>query len=275
MRFDGPTIADAWLAVFAAASRDKKLAGLCKTIAIEDHPTGIRLVATDRIMMLTAWVPDLDSHYDGPPAFDQAPDRVIVASDHDGRARSLLGYVLALANREDPEGYAPGTVELRLDFDVKLPPGTAGSVDVLDGMEPTYAVLSVPDVEKVYLEVVPTAYPDWRPIAANYQATSTTTVALDAEVVERLAKVRKHAGPEIAWSWGGSSGLAAVAFPESDPHIHGYVMPRSDDDIAVDLPTDPSPAHQGEGDVATAPRGDDDSAGEGPTRHLTVVDDGP
>jgi hypothetical protein len=229
VRFDGPLLADGWLSVAAAASKDKMLPTLYKTIAIEEHPTGVRLLATDRLMLLTAWVPDLDAYYDAPPSFEEAPDRVIVARDADGRARSLLGYVLALAFRETkPEDYTPGDVEVRVDFDVKLPPGAAGGPEVLEGMDPTYVVLSVPDVEKVYLEVVPVPFPDWRPLVAGHKPKTTRELVLNAEIVERLAKIRKHASGRIEWTFGGRDKAALVAFPESDPHVHGVVMPIRD-----------------------------------------------
>jgi hypothetical protein len=235
VKFDGPALADAWLSVFAATSRDKVLSLLYKTIAIEEHPTGIRLLATDRFVLLTAWVPDLDSHYDSPPPFEQAPDRVIVARDADGRARSLLGYVLTLAHREStPEDYTPGDVQVRLDFDVKLPPGAAGGPEVLEGMDPTYVVLSVPDVEKVYLEAVPMPYPDWRALVADHKARTTREIVLNSEIVERLAKTRKHTSGRIEWTFGGQDKPALVAFPDSDPHVHGIVMPiRSQDEDAT------------------------------------------
>lgn len=226
MRFDGVQLADAWLSVFAASAKEKHYPELYKTIAIEEYPAGIRLVATDRVVLLTAWVGDLDNYYGSPPAFEEAPDRTIVARDADGRARSLLGYVLSLAFRNTtPEDYTPGEVQVRVDFDVKLPPGAAGTQDVLDGMDPTYVVLSVPDVEKVYLEVQATSYPDWRPLLADHQPRKTADIVVAAEVVERLAKIRKHASGRIKWTFGGAERTALVGFPESDPYVHGVVMP--------------------------------------------------
>lgn len=232
MRFDGVQLADAWLSVFAASAKEKHYPELYKTIAIEEHASGIRLLATDRVVLLTAWVPDLDNYYGSPPAIEEAPNRVIVARDADGRARSLLGYVLALAYRDTkPDEYTPGEVQVRLDFDVKLPPGAAGTQDVLDGMDPTFAVLSVPDVEKVYLEVQSTSYPDWRPLIFEHRPRKTADIVVAADVVERLAKIRKHASGRIKWTFGGRDETALVSFPESDPHVHGVVMPvRTPDD---------------------------------------------
>lgn len=231
MRFDGPTLAHAWLATFAAAATNRGAhPALYKTIGIEEYPTGIRLVATDRVMLLTAWVPDIEYHYDGPPAFEEAPDRVIVAVDTDGRGRGLLGYVLALATRDTPvDEYTPGQVEVRIDFDVQMPPGSAPVAQAtLEGMDPTYTVLSVPDVEKVYLEVYAGTFADWRPVMAGHTPKTTKKVRIHPEIAERLGKVRKHAAGPIEWSFGGPGNAALVAFPESDPHVHGAVMPMRD-----------------------------------------------
>lgn len=229
MKFDGPTLAHAWLAVYAAASTKKDGPGqLFKTIAIEEHTTGVRLVATDTFMLLTAWVPDLDHHHGSGPEFGEMPERVIVASDADGRGKGLMGYVCSLANRIDENDYAPGQVSLSLDFDVRLPAGRPGSQETLEGMEPTFVVLNVPDVEKVFLEIVPTTYPEWRPVVGEHHPDLTASIALNPEVVERLAAVRKHAAGALCWSYGGKEKAALVEFAESDPFVHGAVMPARD-----------------------------------------------
>lgn len=240
MRFDAPTLAHALLAVFAASGTDRKQATLYKTFAIEEHPTGIRLLATDRRVLLTAWVPEIDYHYDSPPDFEQAPERVVVASDADGRGRGLLGYVCSLANRRDLEEYTPGEIEIEVIFDVRLPPGAAPKAqDALDGMDPTYVTLSVRDVEKVYLEAIPITYPDWRPGISAHTPQATRQVLLDPEIVERLAKVRKHAAGAIAWTCGGTDRAALVEFTESDPFVHGLVMPVADSDGTTARDDDP------------------------------------
>lgn len=234
--FDGPTLAHAWLSVYAAAATHKlDHPALFKTVALEEHPTGIRIVATDRFVLLTAWVSDLEHHYEGPPSFDQAPDRVVVARDADGRGRGLLGYVISLATRDtSPEDYVPGQVPLRIDFDVKMPPGSAPvAQEAFEGMDPTYTVLSVPDVEKVYLEVYPGPFPDWRPIVWSHKPKSARQVRLNPETLERLAKIRKHAAGPLAWEFGGEDKTALVSFPESDPFVHGAVVPMKPDDTST------------------------------------------
>lgn len=228
MRFDGPTLAHAWLAVAAASGTDKDVPTLYRTVAIEEHLTGVRLLATDRAVLLTAWVPDLEHHYESPPDFDIAPERVIVSRDADGRGRGLLGYVCALGNRDTDD--TPGNIELSLTFDERLPVGSHGPQDALEGMEPTYTVLSVPDVEKVYLEIVTAEFPEWRHITATHRKVRTDHISLNAEILERLAKVRKHAAGRLVWYFGGTRRAALIEYADSDPFVHGVVMPMHDPD---------------------------------------------
>lgn len=237
MKFDAPTLARAFLAVFAASGTDKKLQTLYKTIAIEEHPTGIRLLATDRRVLLTSWVPDLDHHYRSEPPFEQAPDRVVVASDVDGRGRGLLGYTISLANRIHEDDYAPGHFSIALEFDVRLPPGTAGTQDALEGMDPTYVTLTVPDVEKVYLEALPISYPEWRHLLADHHPGRTGRIHLDTDITERLSKVAKHASGVLAWSVGEDGAAALVEYVDSDPLVHGAVLPEPPEGSADTEPT--------------------------------------
>lgn len=231
MRLDGPTFARALLAVSAAASTDKNLP-YYKAIAIEVHDTGVRLYATDRTLLLTAWVGEEDHHYDSPPPFEQAPERVVVASDADGRGRGLAGYILSLAARTGvkPEDWTPGQIGVRLDFDVRIPAGSGPvAQDALEGMEPTYATLTVPDVEKVYLETIPITYPDWRNALSIHHAGRASSLRLNPETVERLAKVRKHAGGVLVWSLGGKGKPALVEYADSDPYVHGVITQALDE----------------------------------------------
>lgn len=231
MRFDAPTFARALLSVAAAASTNKDLPWY-KAVAIEVHDTGIRLYATDRALLLAAWVPELDFHYDSAPDFEEAPDRVIVASDADGRGRGLAGYMISLAARSGikAEDWTPGHLAVQLDFDIRLPAGSKPvAQEALEGMEPTYVTLTVPDVEKVYLEVVPVTYPDWRGTLAHHEAASTTALRLSPEIVERLSKVRKHAAGPLVWNLAGKGKPALISFADSDPFVHGAISQAIDD----------------------------------------------
>lgn len=233
MRFDGVELAHGWLAVAAAAGTDKKIPALYRTVVIEHYDSedaaGMLLYATDRFVLLKAWIPEVDGC--APPTLDTWPDRVIVASDTDKRANSLLGYVLSLASREGDD-YVHGQVEVRVDFDQRLPAGSDPQAS-LDGMAPTYVVLSVPDVERVYLEVVEAQAPDWRSLVFDHVSEYTDHLTLGAEIVERLAKVRRHASGRLSWAFGGADRPALVEFTDSDPHVSGVVMPIRDDGTAT------------------------------------------
>lgn len=236
MRLDGPTFAHAFLAVFAAAATDAKSV-FHKSIALEVMLHGVRLSANDGRMMLTAYVPDLEHHYDGPPADDVAPERVIVLNDDDGRGRGLLGYVCQLGTRHRYgfEDYTPGAVEIRVEHDQKLPPGAADQ-QTFEGMESVYTVLHVPDREKVHLQIVPIDYPDWRRTLAHQaeKAGSRAAVDLNPETLERLGKVRKHAFGALRVTLGRTAkALCRVEFLDSDPYVYGAILPLEDADADV------------------------------------------
>lgn len=264
MRFDGPTFAHGWLAVAHASSTEKLLPQLYRTVALEVYEgRGVQLVATDRFILLTAWVPDEDNARQ--PLVDEAPDRTVVARDSDSRGKSLLGYVCSLANRAG-EDYIAGDLELRMELDQRLPAGSSPDTP-LDGLEPTFVVLSVPDVEKVYLEAVAHEFPDWRSMIHEFDANQTDRLVLNPEFVERIAKVRKHADGPLTWRFGGPDRPALVDFAESDPHVTGIVMPRRDLEEGEDVRVPECEACAGTG-VCLRHTG-----GVVTVRHLSAVDE--
>lgn len=219
MRLDAPTFARAWLSVAQASSNDKDLVTLDRTVAIEEYPSGYRLVATDRFILLTAWVPGADSVSGRVPELYELPDRTVVAKDSDGRGKSLLGYILTLAKRDDVPD-----LDIRVDFDVRVPAGQDAD-QPLEGMDPSYVVLSVPDVEKVYLETVEADFPAWRPLLLDHHSQDTKRIALSLERLNRLAALRKWNDGPLLWTFGGADSVAMVELHESDPHVSGLVMP--------------------------------------------------
>lgn len=237
MRLDAPTLARAWLSVAQASVTKDDAAVLSKTIAVEEHTRGLRLVATDRFMLLTAWVPSLDAMSDDEPALDEAPERTVVAADLDGRAKSLLGYVLMLAKRAETDDDVPGMMlQIQVTFDVKVPAGEHVP-DTLAGLEPVFTVLSVPDTERVYLPVVQAEYPQWRELVDGFTSLKTSRLAFNPEFLHRVAAVRRWCFGPLVWDFGGPEKVAAVDYPESDPHVSGLVMP-----IRWTLPGEPDPA---------------------------------
>ena len=272
MRCDGATFAKAWLAVALASGKDAKNdpAVLHRTVAIEEFLRGVRLVATDRTLLLTAWVPDLDYDADQEPGLDEAPDRVVVAHDGDGRARSLSGYVLALFNHlSEVDQEKPGAIEVEVRFDVRVPPGTmingAQLDETLDGLEPRFVVLNVPDVERVYLPVVESEFPQWRSLVLGHRPRRTDRVALSPSIAERLCKVSRYAVGPLVWQFGGKDRAALVSYPDADPLVQGVFMPRKLEVEGHHDPDDNDDGGPGSDD------GDDDSEGADARARLEVV----
>lgn len=250
MKFDAPTLALAWLSVAQASGSDTTQPTLDRTVAIEQHEHGIRLVSTDRYLLLAAWVPSLNGP-DGEPAVEDAPDRTVVTQDADARGKGLLAYVLRLAKLGKPEEIPHAKLVVELEFDVRL----HADIDAdqpLEGLEPTYAVLTVPDVERVYLPIIVSDYPDWRGLLPEHQTAPTDRIGLPLERLHRLGALRKWNDGPLRWSFNGDQRPAFIALePHQDRHpsVQGLVMPSrwildgeapvSDDSDDVELPEDP------------------------------------
>lgn len=227
MRFDAPTFARAWLPVAQASSTDAQdLPQFYRTVALEVYGNGVRLIATDRRTLLTAWAPNLDSLYDDEPALDEAPIRTVIASDADARGKGLLDYVLKLKRRDDPDNVLPpGRHVLELILDAEQPdrPDTDAT---FEGLEDRYVVLELPDLERVYLRTVVADFPDWRELISGWQAVDTAALALTPELVGRVCKAARWADGPLVWKFAGPDRPALVDYVESEPHVSGLVMPR-------------------------------------------------
>lgn len=225
MKFDVPNLARGWLSVAQASANDKDLPTLHRTVAMEVFPNGLRLVATDRYILLTAWVPDLADADE--PELSILPDRVVVAQDADGRGKGLFAYMLAVQARMERERDRElqwGELVATIDFDVRLPEGIDPQ-ETLEGLEPTFAVIEVPDMERVWLPVVESLYPAWRSIVGGHEAVVTDTITLHPERLDKLAKVRRYAEGAIEWTFCGAERAALIHWPSSVPHVSGVVMP--------------------------------------------------
>lgn len=232
MRFDGPTFARALLAVMAATGDDKNIGTTYKTISLERHLRGVRMVAADGRLLLTAYVPDLDHHYDSPPEPEEPAEYVDVIADRKGRARGLMGHVLALSAETDPEAYTPGDIEVRVDFRTGRghEHGSGPVQPTLEGMEPEWATIRVPGREQLNAEIVTNSFPDWRRVA-QHQSKRTLGVLLPPEQLEKLARIRKLARGPLEVTMGDKTAL--VQYPESDPHIVGVVVLADPEDPDV------------------------------------------
>jgi len=250
LRFDAATLALAWLSVAQASGTDRNLYTLDRTVALELYDNGARLVATDRYVLLTAWVEGLDGR-SGEPGLDELPNRTVVTQDADSRGKGLLGYLLKRSRLGKDDEVPFGDLVVELELDVRLPID-ADKDQPLEGLEPTYAVLDVPDVERVYLPIIVSDYPDWRALLDGFTPVATDNIALPLERLGRLGQLgRWNMGP-LRWQFAGADTVAKVTLDglgERDPAIAGLVMPsrwllpgeRADEaatDEDVELPED-------------------------------------
>jgi hypothetical protein len=221
--YDARTLAKAWHSVAVASAKDAGSPALERTILIEAFGAGVRLVATDRYVLLRSWVPNIEHDLEPEPGLDEAPYATAVAIDPDGRAKGFLAYALKLAkDLGDDDGAG---------LDVRMNLGVVDEVEDEDrpafaGMEVRYVVLELPDVERVKLRTYDGVYPDWRRLLDGLVAVSTETIALGAEILGRLAKLGKvHGDRPLGWTFGGPSKMARLAVLDSDPYVEGVVMP--------------------------------------------------
>jgi hypothetical protein len=219
-RFDAGLFARAWLAVGVAASKDKARPQLDRTTLIELYPEGARLVATDGVMLLTAFVPEMGRWPDEEPGIDVAPVATAIAQDPSGRARSLLGHLLGLSKQAEADELEDD-VELRLSLGV-LDDGTG----MLDGFAIPWVVLDYPDHERLKLRTYEGTFPQWRPVLAGFKARTTKSVILNGDIIGRLAKVPDYIGGPIQWRFGGADAMALVDVHDdaSGLSVSGAVM---------------------------------------------------
>lgn len=240
MRFDAARLALAWLSVAQASGSDVNLPTLDRTVALELYPDGVRLLATDRLVLLTAWVPTIDARLEHAPHVSELPARTVVTQDADRRGKLLLDYALKLSKLGKPgEEKLYGDLVVELELDVRLPVEPGEDVHI-EGLEPTYAVLRLPDRSQEHLPIIVSDYPDWRPLLHDFTAVTTDRIGLPLERLARLGALGKWNEGPLRWTFGGPGKVARVALvPEDDrksrdvkgreyqrrPVVDGLVMP--------------------------------------------------
>ena len=166
LTFDAAWLARAWLSVAEASSKDTARPALNRTVCVEFYDDGVRLVATDSYMLLTAWVPTFEhtSTTEVPPSEpddDELPGEVVVAIDEDGRAKGLFTYLLALANGKDKP-------EVLVKLAVGASPET--SLGMFDGLAGDVLTIAAEDREALLLAVYEGEFPRWRPLVGKFHA---------------------------------------------------------------------------------------------------------
>lgn len=240
LRFDAATLALAWLSVAQASGSDANLPTLDRTVALDLYPDGVRLLATDRYVLLTAWVPTVSARNEEAPHVSELPTRTVVTQDADRRGKGLLEYALKLTRLGKPgEERFYGDLVVELELDVRLPI-EVGQDQPLEGLEPTYAVLTMPDRSQEHLPIVVSDYPDWRPLLHDFTAVSTDRIGLPLERLARLGALGRWNDGPLRWTFGGAGKVARIALvPDEErtsqdlkggrhqrrPLVEGIVMP--------------------------------------------------
>lgn len=235
MIVDGVIFARAFLGVALASGTDQLRPQLCRTVHVEEHHEGLRLIATDATVLLRTWVPSLsaaDSDPDSEPGPDEAPIATATLIDPHGRAKGLAGHVLKVGTDDDAD-----PIDLRVRLGVT---DTDHDQATLDGLEAEFVVLELPDEERLRLPVYDGRFPEWRKLTGGFRAQSTDAVALNPQLVGRLAKLgRLFPGQPLVWRFGGRDAAAHVAIEHPDgPRVEGLAMP-----VRWDLDAD-APAEQ-------------------------------
>lgn len=220
LTFDSGLLARGWLATHLATGNDEETPILYGTLYIETYATGVRLTATDRTILLSAWVPaDTAATVDEPP-LDEAPESTAVVRDPDGRGKALLSYLRKVAAKAAKDEIPAPLVTLNVGVAVE-----EGAEAGFPGMELEQVVIDYPEHERVALPIVDGTFPDYRALLARHEAKSTAHVAFGAENMTRLGQVAKVIGSFVRCSLSGPNGAVSLDCGSLPPFIRGVVMP--------------------------------------------------
>ncbi len=217
--FAAENLARGWMSVFEATAKQATAHGAFRrTIVAEFHPRGVRLVATDTTLLLTAWVPTVGDEDEAPPAYDEPAKMTAVAIDDAGRAKGLLKYALGLCG---PDAYGP--VEIAVTVADAADEAPQGRLDLDVGGE--LLVLDLPGMERVRLGLWDGVWPSWPALFDGFVARKTSAVALAPDMIARLAHLGAWNEGPVLWEWSGPEKLARIRIGEAPVVVHGLVMP--------------------------------------------------
>jgi hypothetical protein len=238
-------LAPAWRSVAIAASSDKERPALCRTVNIEQFPTGVRIVSTDSFVVLWSWVPAIADDLAAAPDLDEAPMWSAVSWDPWGRAKGLMAHAQQLATQAADAEEPPVEMTLRLGSD-----SDPRAQSAFAGLEATSVVIEVPGKERVTLRCFEGEFPSWRAMATAWKPEPALTIALAPDMAARLGKLATiMPGCRLGFSWGGTDGPAGLQVVDSDPHVEGLVCP-----CKWDFSTNRPAEEEGQATVADAIR---------------------
>jgi hypothetical protein len=216
-------LARGWLSVAIASSKDDDRPALSRTVLVEQHSTGVRIVATDSYVLLHTWIPDDEHPWETAPGIDEAPTSTAVVRDPHGRGKGFLHHALQLASAAEKDDLAEAP-EIHLDLGVVLVEDSERPS--FAEMAPSWCVLEMPDKERLKLPLYEGDYPNWRPLMARFEAEPTELVALTPEIIGRLEKLGKlQPDSKFGFRFGGPDKAMDFELLHAEQPVTGRVMP--------------------------------------------------
>ena len=232
---DALQLARGWRAVAAVSGKDDDRPALDHTVYIEQYDVGLRLVATDSVRLLVAWVPANGHSIEDEPDAGELPHATAVAVDQWGRAKSLLAHMGQLAAKEE---YVGLSALVRLGVPWQAPDVPEAELQ-FDGFQALAVNLEYPDNERLQLPVYEGSYPEYRNLLTAWTSEKTQALAMNQDSLAILAKAVAPFGAEcgVEFRFSGELRPIAVTFGLG-PTVRGLVMPMKWD-FDKDAPEEP------------------------------------
>jgi hypothetical protein len=232
LKLDVPSraLGRAWEAVQICASESKSDVPVFRAVHVElFHGHGMRLVSTDRHILVRAWVgfhPLDEGDENMEPDLLEPPDLSFIVADEDRRGLGLLQYIQKVMTAKriyDAEQWPMVKMTKRRE--------NITDEQTFEGMEVETVHLEWPDHEEVVLRVVEDKFPDWKPMQLSFEGRSTEKLSFRSSTLKRAAKLAAlFPGQTLDWKLSGN--VAPVAFTIGP--LHGFLLPTRSS-------TDPEP----------------------------------
>lgn len=224
VRLPAQPLAAAWLNVALASGDDDERPSLYRTVSIEVFGAeSVRLVSTDSYLLLTSYVSDRL----GPePHLDEAPDQSLLVSDADGRAKSLMQFLLAACKKD-------GDIQWRY-VDLSITSLEKDDTPTLDPDLDRLALIIDAEIERLTLPILDMPFPTWRgmwPTSSLRDSTATgepvNALSFSADRLAIFGKL-KNAGPGVRMRPNGRLGPVLIE-TDAEPPVDGVLVPIRDE----------------------------------------------
>lgn len=218
-RFNAGQLATAWLNVSQAAGQDDNRPIMYRTTLLEIHNTGVRLVATDSLLMLYAWVPYASDDLANPPAVRTKPTEAHIVMDHDKRMIDLMRFMRREAKEADKNDW-----DCFVDLSIQKAADRGGQ-QVIDSVLAPFVFRASTDRERLELPTYDAEYADWRSVFKR-DAAAVETIRFGVDQFTRLGRLVDVSMLHLEMA--GTLGLVSFDAGEGSNHyLWGGMMPLS------------------------------------------------